>query len=140
MTELMIVWLMQYQEVFVWIGLISFLTFLFGLLLMPFVIMRLPEDYFLSPQNGDQTSTVLRDSSTLFLVFKNLMGGVLLCLGVVMLFLPGPGLMGALIGLSLVDIPGKRWVLGRILNISGLRSAINGLRGKRGRPPLKFED
>jgi hypothetical protein len=102
--------------------------------------MRLPEDYFLSPQNGDQTSTVLRDSSTLFLVFKNLMGGVLLCLGVVMLFLPGPGLMVALIGLSLVDIPGKRWVLGRILNISGLRSAINGLRGKRGRPPLKFED
>jgi len=140
MTELMIVWLMQYQEVFVWIGLISFLTFLFGLLLMPFVIMRLPEDYFLPPQNGDQTSTVLRDSSTLFLVFKNLMGGVLLCLGVVMLFLPGPGLMVALIGLSLVDIPGKRWVLGRILNISGLRSAINGLRGKRGRPPLKFED
>lgn len=140
MTELMIVWLMQYQEVFVWIGLISFLTFLFGLLLMPFVIMRLPEDYFLSPQNGDQTSTVLRDSSTLFLVFKNLMGGVLLCLGVVMLFLPGPGLMVALIGLSLVDIPGKRWVFGRILNISGLRSAINGLRGKRGRPPLKFED
>jgi hypothetical protein len=140
MTELMIVWLMQYQEVFVWIGLISFLTFLFGLLLMPFVIMRLPEDYFLSPQNSDQTSTVLRDSSTLFLVFKNLMGGVLLCLGVVMLFLPGPGLMVALIGLSLVDIPGKRWVLGRILNISGLRSAINGLRGKRGRPPLKFED
>lgn len=140
MTELMIVWLMQYQEVFVWIGLISFLTFLFGLLLMPFVIMRLPEDYFLSPQNGDQTSTVLRDSSTLFLVFKNLMGGVLLCLGVVMLFLPGPGLMVALIGLGLVDIPGKRWVLGRILNISGLRSAINGLRGKRGRPPLKFED
>ena len=140
MTELMIVWLMQYQAVFVWIGLISFLTFLFGLLLMPFVIMRLPEDYFLSPQNGDQTSTVLRDSSTLFLVFKNLMGGVLLCLGVVMLFLPGPGLMVALIGLSLVDIPGKRWVLGRILNISGLRSAINGLRGKRGRPPLKFED
>jgi hypothetical protein len=140
MTELMIVWLMQYQEVFVWIGLISFLTFLFGLLLMPFVIMRLPEDYFLSPQNGDQTSTVLRDSSTLFLVFKNLMGGVLLCLGVVMLVLPGPGLMVALIGLSLVDIPGKRWVLGRILNISGLRSAINGLRGKRGRPPLKFED
>lgn len=140
MTELMIVWLMQYQEVFVWIGLISFLTFLFGLLLMPFVIMRLPEDYFLPPQNGDQTSTVLRDSSTLFLVFKNLMGGVLLCLGVVMLFLPGPGLMVALIGLSLVDIPGKRWVLGRILNISRLRSAINGLRGKRGRPPLKFED
>ena len=140
MTELMIVWLMQYQEVFVWIGLISFLTFLLGLLLMPFVIMRLPEDYFLSQQNGDQPSIVLRDSSTLFLVFKNLMGGVLLCLGVVMLFLPGPGLMVALIGISLVDIPGKRWVLGRILNISGLRSAINGLRGKRGRPPLKFED
>ena len=140
MTELTIVWLMQYQEVFVWIGLLSFFTFLLGLLLMPFVITRLPEDYFLSPQNSDQASTGLRDSSTLFLVTKNLMGGVLLGLGVVMLFLPGPGLMVALIGISLVDIPGKRWVLGRILNISGLRSAINGLRGKRGRPPLKFED
>ena len=140
MTELTIVWLMQYQEFFVWIGLLSFFTFLLGLLLMPFVITRLPEDYFLSPQNSDQASTGLRDSSTLFLVTKNLMGGVLLGLGVVMLFLQGPGLMVALIGLSLVDIPGKRWVLGRILNISGLRSAINGLRYKRGRPPLKFED
>ena len=75
MTELTIVWLMQYQEVFVWIGLLSFFTFLLGLLLMPFVITRLPEDYFLSPQNSDQASTGLRDSSTLFLVTKNLMGG-----------------------------------------------------------------
>ena len=47
MSEFMIGWVLQYQEVFVWIGLLSFLTFLLGLLLVPFVIMRLPEDYFL---------------------------------------------------------------------------------------------
>jgi len=74
------------------------------------------------------------------LVLKNFIGGVLLCLGFLMLFLPGPGLMVVVIGLALLDIPGKRRMLGRVLRIAGVRTVINGLRVRRGRPALKFED
>jgi len=54
--------------------------------------------------------------------------------------LPGPGLMVVVIGLALLDIPGKRRMLGRVLRIAGVRTVINGLRVRRGRPALKFED
>jgi len=61
-------------------------------------------------------------------------------LGFLMLFLPGPGLMVVVIGLALLDIPGKRRMLGCVLRIAGIRTVINGLRVRRGRPALKFED
>lgn len=140
MFEFMISWVFQYQEVFVWIGLLSFLTFLLGLLLVPFVIMRLPEDYFLFHKINGQASIGFGGASILFLVLKNFIGGVLLCLGFLMLFLPGPGLMVVVIGLALLDIPGKRRMLGCVLRIAGIRTVINGLRVRRGRPALKFED
>jgi hypothetical protein len=54
-----------------------------------------------------------------------------------MLFTPGQGIVTILIGLVLVDLPGKRalerWMVGR----PRVLAAINRLRAKYGHPPLE---
>lgn len=118
----------------------SVVTFLLGLLIVPFVIIRLPEDYFIFRKTNDHEIFVTGGLRTLFLILKNLMGVLLFCFGVLMLFLPGPGLLVMAIGLVLADVPGKRSIIGRLLRIESLRAVINGFRARQGRPPLKFED
>ena len=140
MVDFLVGWVMQFQAAYVWIGIVSFVTFLIGLLTMPFVIIRLPEDYFVFRKTNHQKFIGMGGLRLLFLGFKNLLGALLLCLGVLMLFLPGPGLLVMAIGLVMADIPGKRPMIGRMLRIESLRAAINGFRDRRGRPPLKFED
>ena len=68
---------------------------------------------------------------------KNLIGALLLVLGVIMLFVPGQGLLTMLIGLMLMNFPGKyrleRWLVRR----SGVLNSLNWLRRRRGRAPFK---
>ena len=59
--------------------------------------------------------------------------------GVAMLVLPGQGILTMLIGLSLVEFPGKRKVELRILGLPGVRKVVSALRRRAGRPPLDLE-
>ena len=62
------------------------------------------------------------------LVAKNLVGTLLILAGLVMLITPGQGVLTLLLGITLVDIPGKR-ALER-------RKCINRLRSRAGQAPL----
>ncbi len=68
---------------------------------------------------------------------KNLLGGVLVVLGLVMLLTPGQGLLTLLIGLMLMNFPGKyrleRWLVTR----PGVLRALNWLRARQGHQPLE---
>ena len=132
-------WVFQYQSELIWLGLFSIITFLSGLFLMLRVIVRLPEDYFLKSKAMDMASDRSGMKIIVF-VFKNVTGGLLLCVGLLMLFLPGPGLLVVSIGLVLADIPGKRRVIVRLLRIANTHQAINNYRGRQGMAPFKFED
>ena len=139
MITYIIDWVLQYQAELIWLGLFSISTFLLGLFLMRQVIVRLPDDYFLKSKVMDRTND--RSGMKIFVfVFKNVTGGLLLCVGLLMLFLPGPGLLVLSIGLVLADIPGKRRVIVRLLRIANTRQAINNYRGRQGIVPFKFED
>jgi UPF0716 family protein affecting phage T7 exclusion len=69
-------------------------------------------------------------------VIKNVIGGIFLFAGFLMLFLPGQGILTMLIGISMLDFPGKRkleaWLIGR----PAVLSTINGMREKFSKPPL----
>ncbi len=78
-------------------------------------------------------------------VAKNILGGLLVVMGVVMLFTPGQGLLTILIGLLLLNFPGKyrleRWLVLR----PGVLRGLNWLRQRRGHrpfdaPPREDED
>jgi hypothetical protein len=54
-----------------------------------------------------------------------------------MLVLPGQGLLTILIGLLLLDFPGKRALERRLLRRPGLRAFLDRMRVKRGRAPFE---
>jgi UPF0716 family protein affecting phage T7 exclusion len=73
----------------------------------------------------------------LALAAKNVLGVILLIAGAIMLLTPGQGIITMLIGLALIDVPGKRaletWIVGR----PRVLAAINRLRARYGHPPLE---
>jgi hypothetical protein len=72
------------------------------------------------------------------LVVKNVVGIVLLACGLVMLFTPGQGILAILVGLSLMNVPGKRALELRIVRSRPVLKAINWIRKKNHRPPLEL--
>jgi hypothetical protein len=53
-----------------------------------------------------------------------------------MLFLPGQGVLTMLIGISMLDFPGKRKVEAKLIGQPTVLSVINGMRKKFNKPPL----
>ena len=78
-------------------------------LLVGWLVVRLPADYFTvqrrQPPAFWERHRVLRP---VILVVKNLVGVILIAAGLVMLFVPGQGLLTVAVGLMLLDFPGKR--------------------------------
>jgi hypothetical protein len=72
------------------------------------------------------------------LVAKNLIGGLLAVAGIIMLFTPGQGIITLLLGLSLVDLPGKRALERRIVSRPAVLRVVNQMRAKARKPPLEF--
>lgn len=94
------------------------------------LVVWLPADHFSklpSPDEGWRKHPVLRWS---VLVLKNALGLVLLPMGVVMVIpaVPGPGLVFILLGLSLLDFPGKRRLERRMLAIPSVLRFFNDMR------------
>jgi hypothetical protein len=93
-------------------------------------VRRLPVDYLLSEPERFPPAT------TLGLVLRNLVGGVLFILGVIMLVLPGQGLLTIIAALALMDFPGKRRLERRLMLRPRVFEAINRLRLRAGQPRL----
>jgi len=115
---------------------LSVVTFVVSLIGIPFLLVRLPPHYFdeRHPRNWMQDHhPVLR---LIGLGLKNAVGVLLFLAGVAMVFLPGQGLLTMLIGISLLDFPGKRHLERRLVGQPAVLRTINKLREKFGRPPL----
>ncbi|MBT3705527.1 MAG: hypothetical protein HOG18_01550 [Proteobacteria bacterium] len=100
-------------------------------------IARMSPDYF---TRSDTTPGGWRSRHPLLrvvaLVTKNLVGVLLVVMGILMLVLPGQGILTLLIGISLLDFPGKRELEKRIVGLSAVHTAINKIRSRAGQPPM----
>ena len=124
------------KDVLIWFGVSSVVFFIGTLIAIPFILVRLPPHYFderhprLWMPNHHPVLRLLG-----FLV-KNAVGAVFLAVGIALLFLPGQGILTILIGVSLLDFPGKRYCEQKIVGQPTILKAINGLRVKYDKPPL----
>ena len=119
-----------------WFAAASVIGFAASLVAIPWILVRLPADYFdtrVPRQWMTGRHPVLR---TLGGVVKNLGGVVFLLAGIAMLVLPGQGVLTILIGVSLIDFPGKRRLEARLVGQRIVLQAINSVRHRFGRPPL----
>jgi hypothetical protein len=123
-----------------WIAIASACMLLVGLVAVPWAVVRIPADYFAHPQRPDADARRrypwLR---WIWLILKNLLGIGFLFFGALMLVLPGQGILTILIGITLLDFPGKfrlqRWVVTR----RGVLDSINWVRKRRGKDPLVLD-
>ncbi len=102
------------------------------------VMLKIPANYFSSHYVQD----FLPDSSWFVrwgaVILKNLFGVFLILLGIVLSLpgVPGQGIITILLGLIMLDIPGKRPLEARIIQRPAVLAAINGLRARYNKPPL----
>jgi hypothetical protein len=101
------------------------------------VVVSLPADHFSRPpgQGRARRHPVLHWT---WIVLKNILGLLIVPLGVLMALplVPGPGLVFILVGLSLLDFPGKRRLERRLLAVPSVLRFLNRMRDRFGRPPL----
>lgn len=122
-----------------------FLVGFFGsIALVAWVLVRLPADYFLDNNHPAaffwaERHPLLRWSAR---VLKNLAGIFLVGAGVIMFLpgVPGQGLLTMLIGIMLIDFPGKRRLECSLVRRPALRVAIDRLRRHFGHPPLQLDE
>ena len=114
---------------------LSLLSAVLTLALVPVLIIRIPADYF-SHHRRLHISKRHPLLNIVIKVAKNFLGAVFLLVGFVLLFLPGQGLLLILVGLLIMNYPGKyaleRWLIQR----PRVLPALNTLRVRRGKPPL----
>jgi len=114
-----------------WITIFSAVLFLVTLALMPFLIAAIPDNYF---EQTKRPKPFYKPFSFAWLIkklFKNILGILLLLSGIAMLVLPGQGLLTLIIGLFLIDYPGKYRLEKKLLTYPLILNSINWLRKKR---------
>ena len=122
-----------HENLVFWSVFISAITFVGTLLIVPTLVCRIPVDYFnhtrREPTAWAEHHPVIR---MVLLLAKNLLGYVVILMGIVMLVLPGQGLLTIIIGLMLINFPGKyrfeRWLVSR----RPILKSANWLRKKSG--------
>jgi len=112
-------------------------TFIASLIMIPWLIVQMPEDYFVSRHR--HSSKLRRLHPALYVLIrigKNLLGLFLFFAGLIMFFLPGQGILTMLIGVTLTDFPGKFRVERWIIKKPAVFKAINWIRRKANKPLL----
>lgn len=127
------------DEATIWyLAAFSIVSFIGTLLLVPVLVIRIPEDYFAEKKRHRwepwaHEHPFIRWS---LLIAKNSLGYFIIILGIAMLVLPGQGILTILIGVMFINFPGKyrleRWVVMR----APVLNTINKLRQRAGRAPL----
>lgn len=128
-----------WETVTVGVGLFL-ITFVGSLAVVTWVLLRVPATYFL-PHHPP--ALVARHPIVRWLarIGKNLLGAVLVILGIIMSLpgVPGQGILTILLGVMLLEFPGKRTLEVRLVSRPAVLASINRLRARYGRPPLLVE-
>ena len=113
----------------------------FSFLCIAVVMIKIPENYFSAHYQQDfmpNSSWAVRWSAV---ILKNIFGVFLILLGIVLSLpgVPGQGILTILLGLIMLDIPGKRPLEARIIKRPSVMAAINNLRARFSKPPLVMD-
>src|SRR5947207_61194 len=124
------------------LGVVLFVvTFAGSLGIISFILVKMPVTYFQEShprQFWVERHPLIRWTG---LIGKNLLGVVLVVLGILMSIpgVPGQGILTILLGIMLLDFPGKRTLEYRLVTRPQVLNTINKLRHRFGKPSLVLE-
>ncbi|GBD36081.1 hypothetical protein HRbin36_01201 [bacterium HR36] len=123
----------------IFLGLVVFaVSFVVSLAFVVWVILRLPVDYFRDPPEPSAPVQGWLPTAFLIALLRNVLGLVLVAVGVILSLpgVPGQGLLTIILGLMLMQFPGKRYLEKRILARPRILAMLNRIRERYGCEPL----
>ena len=139
-SEKIISWSSMNSDLLFLLGSLSIFILIISVFMMVLIISFLPEDYFKS-ENRNLISSIQNSRypllKLLVLITKNFFGVLLLLSGILMLVLPGQGILTIITGLVFMDYPGKYKFERKLLKQKGVINSINWIRSRLSKPPLK---
>ncbi len=115
-------------------------TFSASLAVTAWMLVRLPADYFSPAHKPELFAGRSRAVRVAGVIGKNLLGVVLLVLGILMSLpgVPGQGILTILLGIMLMDFPGKRKLEHKIVSRPSVLNTVNRIRARFDKPPLEL--
>jgi hypothetical protein len=123
-------------------GVVLFLvTFAISLAIVSFIMVKIPADYFRKDTPRELWSDKQPVVRFLAVFAKNFLGLLLVALGIVMSIpgVPGQGILTILLGIMLLDFPGKRDLEHRLVSRPRVLDTINKLRHRFGKDSLVLD-
>ena len=125
-----------YQQMQPWLPLlasISILMMLASMIFIPILIVKMPANYFVANRRMRHW-TITRVT---FYVLRNIAALVLLVAGLIMLVLPGQGLLTIIIAVMVSDMPGKYRFERFLVRHRGVVRSMNWIRKRYEKEPLQ---
>jgi len=122
-------------------ALLFLVTFSINLAIVSFVLVKIPANYF----SKDHSPAFLSDRLPVIrhfgIVAKNLLGALLVALGIVLSVpgVPGQGILTILLGIMLLDFPGRRNLEYKLVSRPSVFRTINKLRHRFGKSGLVLD-
>ena len=126
------------KDTLIWVSSLSGVGLLVFAIVTPWLIVRMPEDFFSNPQRYNWLNRKPAMIRVPIRILKNMLALALVIVGVIMFLTPASGLFPMLLGVVLADVPGKlklqRWILCR----TTIRKSMTWLRRKFHRKPVQM--
>ena len=133
-----ILWFSDHPAVLIGLGASSILIFIISILGISWFVAQIPENYFLSSKREPSKWLKQKPFLRLAVLFgKNVIGYSLIMGGLLMLVLPGQGLLTIVTGLLLINYPGKYKLEQKLVAVPAVFKALNWIRFKANKPLLK---
>ena len=123
------------------VGALIFLaSFLINLGIVSFILVKLPADHFSKNRKTKFWAGPRPAIHAAKVIGKNIAGVLLVALGIVLSLpgVPGQGLLTVLLGIMLLDFPGRHRLEQKLLSKPSIVNTINRLRQRFDKPPLQL--
>ena len=121
-------------------ALIFLVSFFVNLGIVSLILVKLPADHFSKSRKTKFWAGPRPAIHAAKVIGKNIAGVLLVALGIVLSLpgVPGQGLLTVLLGIMLLDFPGRHRLEQKLLSKPSIVNTINSLRGRFGKPPLQL--
>src|SRR5215510_11014797 len=115
-------------------------SFFINLAIVSVILVKLPANHFSKSRKTKFWSGPHPALHAAKVIGKNVAGVLLVALGIVLSIpgVPGQGLLTILLGIMLLDFPGRQRLEQKLLCRPKVREAIDSMRRKFGKPPLQL--
>src|SRR5262245_231867 len=129
-------WIRGHQELMAWLAISSAAMFVLSVVAVPWMLVRIPPRYFMTAHHEHPWADRHPLLRAAFTIVKNLIGMALVVVGLLLLVLPGQGILTILAGLVLLDFPGKHRLLLWTISRPAVLAGVNWIRKRGGRAEL----